>query len=129
MTAKEWLEIIKKADNCPIGMDKLIIKYGEMLLEENRECSCIKEKLLKKLCTGFFYYWWNEKGNSTEQGFDDWWEVNKEDYKELFEQSILVKDIKEKLVSFVPSIKRGGVCNPHIHERVKQWYEELEKIK
>ena len=41
MTAKEWLEVIKEADNCPIGMDKLIIKYGEMLLEEN----CMKEKL------------------------------------------------------------------------------------
>ena len=41
MTAKEWLEVIKEADNCPVGMDKLIIKYGEMLLEEN----CMKEKL------------------------------------------------------------------------------------
>ena len=43
MTAKEWLEVIKEADNCPIGMDKLIIKYGEMLLEEN----CMKEKLTR----------------------------------------------------------------------------------
>jgi hypothetical protein len=34
MTSKEFLEVMKQASNFPKGMDKLIIKYGEMLLSE-----------------------------------------------------------------------------------------------
>ena len=34
MTSKEWLNIIMQAKDTPKGMDKLIEKYGEMVLDE-----------------------------------------------------------------------------------------------
>lgn len=34
MTANEWLEVMKQASDFPKGMEKLIVKYGEMLIEE-----------------------------------------------------------------------------------------------
>lgn len=30
------------------------------------------EKEVRDTSLKFFYHWWNEKGNNTEQGFDDW---------------------------------------------------------
>ena len=35
MTANEWLEVMKQAQDFPKGMEKLIIKYGEMLIAEH----------------------------------------------------------------------------------------------
>jgi hypothetical protein len=34
MTAKEWLGIMKQAKDFPKGMEDLIVKYGEMILDE-----------------------------------------------------------------------------------------------
>jgi len=36
MTSREWLNTIMKAQDTHPAMEKLIIKYGEMLLEENQ---------------------------------------------------------------------------------------------
>ena len=36
MTASEWLGVMQKAQDFPKGMEKLIIKYGEMLIEEHK---------------------------------------------------------------------------------------------
>lgn len=30
----------------------------------------------KELCTKFFYWWYNQKGSNTDQGFDDWAKTN-----------------------------------------------------
>lgn len=42
MTAKEWLGVMQKAQDFPEGMERLIEKYGEMLLKEqmqvNKNC-------------------------------------------------------------------------------------------
>ena len=35
MTANEWLEVMKQAQDFPKGMEKLILKYGEMLIKEH----------------------------------------------------------------------------------------------
>ena len=35
MTSSEWLGVMKQAQDFPKGMEKLIIKYGEMLIEEH----------------------------------------------------------------------------------------------
>ena len=35
MTANEWLEVMKQASDFPQGMEKLILKYGEMLIAEH----------------------------------------------------------------------------------------------
>ena len=35
MTANEWLEVMKQAQDFPKGMEKLILKYGEMLIAEH----------------------------------------------------------------------------------------------
>lgn len=34
-----------------------------------------KRKRMKLLAVKFFYHWWNQKGNNTEEGFDKWWEL------------------------------------------------------
>lgn len=31
----EWLEVMKQAQDFPKGMEKLILKYGEMLIKEH----------------------------------------------------------------------------------------------
>lgn len=36
MTAKEWLDTMKQAADYNPAMTKLIVKYGEMLLEEQK---------------------------------------------------------------------------------------------
>ena len=36
MTANEWLEVMKQAQDFPKGMEKLIVKYGEMLIAEHK---------------------------------------------------------------------------------------------
>ena len=33
------------------------------------------EKDLKKHCTEFFYWWYNQGGTNTEQGFDEWYKL------------------------------------------------------
>ena len=38
-----------------------------------------KEKL-KEISCAFFRWWYNAPGNNTEQGFDEWWKENKEQY-------------------------------------------------
>jgi hypothetical protein len=42
MTAKEWFGVMQKAADFPKGMERLIEKYGEMLLKEqmqvNKNC-------------------------------------------------------------------------------------------
>jgi hypothetical protein len=35
MTANEWLGVMKQAQDFPKGMEKLIVKYGEMLIAEH----------------------------------------------------------------------------------------------
>lgn len=35
MTANEWLGVMMQAQDFPEGMEKLIIKYGEMLIAEH----------------------------------------------------------------------------------------------
>ena len=35
MTANEWLGVMQKAQDFPKGMEKLIVKYGEMLIAEH----------------------------------------------------------------------------------------------
>ena len=42
MTANEWLGVMKQAQDFPNGMEKLIVKYGEMLIAEH-------ESKIKKL--------------------------------------------------------------------------------
>lgn len=50
--------------------------YKIQLLFESYLESQLKEergKRLKKICIKFFYWWYNQPGNDTEQGFDKWW--------------------------------------------------------
>jgi len=34
MTSSEWLQLMQKASDFPNGMEKLILKYGEILMKE-----------------------------------------------------------------------------------------------
>ncbi len=50
MTANEWLGVMKQAQDFPKGMEKLIIKYGEMLIAEH-------ESKVKKLTIPDVIFW------------------------------------------------------------------------
>jgi len=45
--------------------------------QPSTECHNLDERQIKDIATKFFYWWWNSKGNNTDQGFDQWWSVNK----------------------------------------------------
>ena len=47
MTSKEWLEVMQKASDFPKGMEKLIVKYGEMRLKEQNDNSSFSLKFIK----------------------------------------------------------------------------------
>jgi len=34
------------------------------------------KETVKKLCTTFYYWWHNQKGTNTEEGFETWWKDN-----------------------------------------------------
>lgn len=36
------------------------------------------DKYAKDIATEFFYHWYNAQGSNTVQGFDEWWELNRE---------------------------------------------------
>lgn len=38
----------------------------------------MSDELAKDIATEFYYYWHNQQGTNTADGFDDWWEINKE---------------------------------------------------
>ena len=50
MTANEWLGVMKQAQDFPKGMEKLIVKYGEMLIAEH-------ESKVKKLTIPDVIFW------------------------------------------------------------------------
>ena len=50
MTANEWLGVMKQAQDFPKGMEKLIVKYGEMLIAEH-------ESKVKKITTPDVIFW------------------------------------------------------------------------
>ena len=35
------------------------------------------ETMVSNIATEFFRYWFNAPGSNTDQGFNDWWEINK----------------------------------------------------
>lgn len=37
---------------------------------------------LKEVATEFYYWWHNQPGTNTQQGFDDWWELNHSKFSE-----------------------------------------------
>jgi hypothetical protein len=39
---------------------------------ENKENEAQEIEAIKKVATEFFYWWYNQKGSNTEQGFDEW---------------------------------------------------------
>ena len=45
-------------------------------------------ELIKQIASDFFRFWWNSPGNNTDQGFDDWWKDNKQEYHSQFEKKI-----------------------------------------
>ena len=36
----------------------------------------MNKEVAKKMATDFYYWWHNQEGTNTQQGFDDWWEAN-----------------------------------------------------
>ena len=52
MTAKEWLGVMQKAQDFPKGMERLIEKYGEMLLKEQTQVNknCVLPDVSNSVC-------------------------------------------------------------------------------
>jgi hypothetical protein len=36
-----------------------------------------RDALIKDIATTFYYSWHNSTGTNTDEGFDDWWKLNK----------------------------------------------------
>lgn len=70
--------------------DQSQLEYDQMLERERQIANSVAEKFggekiphpmesrIKDVATEFFYHWYNAPGNNTQQGFDDWWEINKQ---------------------------------------------------
>lgn len=56
MTANEWLGVMKQAQDFPKGMEKLIIKYGEMLIAEHE--SKVKKLTIPDVSNRFFKWFY-----------------------------------------------------------------------
>ncbi len=39
---------------------------------------CMDKDSAKKMATDFFYWWYNQPGTNTQDGFDTWWKQNME---------------------------------------------------
>ena len=68
------------------------------------------EEKAKLLCTKFFYWWFNQPGNNTEQGFDEW--AKTEEGKDLILQSF--REVAEKAFEAGENYNndcRCGICD------------------
>lgn len=69
---EENLKVINKYSNLAEKynntVDKLIKKTQPQ----------ISDDLIKDITTHFYYHWHNAPGTNTQQGFDDWWKINKQ---------------------------------------------------
>lgn len=82
---------------------------------------------VKTLCTKFFYWWHNQSGQNTEQGFDKWW--NGEGLP-LFNKLQYPKPVDERNFEFEYILKRFNeyLCTPegmpfeNNIEVLKIWY-------
>jgi len=50
-----------------------------MANKDNKVFDDVEYPRMKRIATSFFYWWYNQPGQNTSEGFDDWWE--KEGYK------------------------------------------------
>ena len=51
-------------------------------------------KIIKEICTEFFYWWYNqEKGTNTLQGFDKFWEEHSHRWKDDLEMDKIVRSL------------------------------------
>jgi len=60
------------------GKDEVVIcadSYDCILGNKRIEPS--QDDLIKEIATEFYYYWHNAPGTNTQQGFDDWWKINR----------------------------------------------------
>jgi len=60
-----------------LGIQKGNWNGARPVIEKYRALSNIKEELIKDVATEFFYFWVNSKGTNPDQGFDDWWKINR----------------------------------------------------
>jgi hypothetical protein len=50
------------------------INAKELEITAKRLIGMFEKEPAKAIATEFFYWWHNQPGNNTEQGFDQWWE-------------------------------------------------------
>lgn len=79
-------------------------------------------EIYKRIAIDFFYHWWNTRGNSTEEGFDNWWEKNGENYSvgencSDNHQSLAKEDIFKE---FAEKISNQKDIDPEIQNVINQ---------
>lgn len=65
------LELINKYSNLAEKYSDTVDKFIKKTEPQ------ISDELIKTITTHFYYHWRNSPGTNTEQGFDEWWKVNK----------------------------------------------------
>jgi len=62
----------ERASSSGVRNDVLDLALTHELVEKRENTFEFDEA--KKLATSFFYWWYNQTGSNTEDGFDDWWD-------------------------------------------------------
>lgn len=59
---------------------KAFDKYAQ-LQSLPKEPTPLRDELIRKITLSFWFHWYNHPGGTnTEQGFDDWWSKNRDEY-------------------------------------------------
>lgn len=90
-------------------------------MTDNTERPLTLEEKVKKLATDFFYYWWNEPGNSTQEGYDYFIEKKG---RALLEEILTAKDkeierLKEEVKNQFEHLQRKHDENSLLKERIE----------
>lgn len=71
-----------KADGHTLLSIDLMIRLVELAFQHHQP-EGLSSEWLKTFATKFFFYWWNEKGSNTYQGYDEW--TKTDEFKQLTE--------------------------------------------
>ncbi|MDR1981504.1 MAG: hypothetical protein LBQ39_07795 [Tannerellaceae bacterium] len=66
----------------------------------------LTEDQIKELATKFFFHWYNAPGANTMQGFDGWWEENKEKYQD--KTQIAINESRKDTLRLILNILNDG---------------------
>jgi hypothetical protein len=81
--------------------------------------------ITEKFATSFFYYWYNVKGNNTEQGYDEW--LLRPENADLIIELFSKVDALEKTDELIGRLSRQHEYDKDTLQRRADWLREAKK--